>query len=78
MHRRDDFCEEGDRFNNGNGSLMRLAPIPIVFREKHEEAMKYSELSSRTTHNGTEAKECCRLLSFILTSLYKRTKPDAK
>lgn len=26
------YCEVGDQFNNGNGSLMRLAPIPIVFR----------------------------------------------
>jgi ADP-ribosyl-[dinitrogen reductase] hydrolase len=52
MDRREDFCELGDQFNNGNGSLMRLAPIPIVFRESKEMAMKYSEQSSRTTHNG--------------------------
>lgn len=29
-------------------------------------------MSSRTTHNGQEALECCRLLAFILIKLYKR------
>jgi ADP-ribosylglycohydrolase len=33
MHKQTPFCEKGDQFNNGNGSLMRLAPIPIVFRD---------------------------------------------
>jgi ADP-ribosyl-[dinitrogen reductase] hydrolase len=42
MRKQDEYCEEGDRFNNGNGSLMRLAPIPIVFRDNEEMAMKYS------------------------------------
>ena len=51
---------------------MRLAPIPIVFRNNIEDALYLSGLSSRTTHNGEEAKECCRLLSFILIRLYKR------
>lgn len=53
MHIQDDYCQEGDKFNNGNGSLMRLAPIPMVFRDRPDLAMNYSELSSRTTHNGT-------------------------
>jgi len=47
-----DYCKEGDRFNNGNGSLMRLAPISIYYRKNIEEAMEKSFLSSRTTHNG--------------------------
>ena len=28
---REDYTAEKDKFNNGNGSLMRLAPIPICF-----------------------------------------------
>ena len=51
---------------------MRLAPIPIVYRNNIEKAMEISGLSSRTTHNGLESKECCKLLSFILIQLYKR------
>lgn len=52
MHKQVEYCEEDDGFNNGNGSLMRLAPVPICFMENEEEAMRYSGLQSRTTHNG--------------------------
>ena len=52
MQKQEDFCEEGDQFNNGNGSLMRLAPVPLAFLDSEENAMKYSGLQSRTTHNG--------------------------
>lgn len=51
-----EFALEGDKFNNGNGALMRLAPIPICFLANEKDAMKYSELSSKTTHNGEESK----------------------
>ena len=34
-----DFCKPGDRFNNGNGSLMRLAPISIAYRKDIQDAM---------------------------------------
>ena len=47
-----DYCINGDGFNTGNGSLMRLAPISIYYRKNIEDAMKISFFSSRTTHNG--------------------------
>jgi ADP-ribosylglycohydrolase len=78
MYEQKEFCAEEDQFNNGNGSLMRLAPIPIAFRANEQQAMNISEGSSRTTHNGCEAKECCRLLSYILTSLYKNSNQDPR
>ncbi len=49
------YTDPGDGFNSGNGSLMRLAPIPIAFRNKPEEAADLSASSSYTTHNGVEA-----------------------
>jgi len=52
MHYPTDYCIKGDCFNNGNGSLMRLAPISIAYRKNIENAMEISMLSSRTTHNG--------------------------
>lgn len=78
MHRQQDYAEEGDKFNNGNGSLMRLAPMPVAFRANEEEAMEYSGLSSKTTHNGEEASECCRLLALILVRLIRRGDADWK
>ena len=29
--KREDYTAEKDKFNNGNGSLMRLAPVPLCF-----------------------------------------------
>lgn len=63
MHKPSDYCEEGHRFNNGNGSLMRLAPIPIAFRKHIDKAKEVSALSSLTTHNGIEAEECSKLMA---------------
>lgn len=50
------YAIEEDKFNNGNGSLMRLAPIPICFAGDISKAMDCAALQSRTTHNGDEAK----------------------
>ena len=60
------YCEEGERFNNGNGSLMRLAPSAIGYHDNLELGMEVSANQSRTTHNGDEARECSRLLARII------------
>ena len=44
----------------GNGSLMRLAPIPIFFVRDPEEAITRAADSSRTTHGAREAVDACR------------------
>lgn len=51
-----DYTAEKDRYNNGNGSLMRLAPVPMCFVNSPELAISFAEKQSRTTHNGDEAK----------------------
>lgn len=50
----------------GNGSLMRLAPVPIYFRNDFEEAVKYSGESSLTTHNNQMAVDSCRYFGGLL------------
>jgi len=50
----------------GNGSLMRLAPVPIFFHRNIEAAAHYSSESSLTTHPGPVAAEACKLLSYII------------
>lgn len=52
MEKQEPYTEPGSRFNNGNGSLMRLAPVPIAFRNSPEQASEYSSCQSLTTHNG--------------------------
>lgn len=44
----------------GNGSLMRLAPIPLFYSSDPEKAIYYAGESSRTTHGAVEAIDACR------------------
>ena len=65
-----------DSEDSGNGSLIRLAPIPIFYHKNMENALKYAELSSFTTHPGYHASEACRLLCYILVTAIERDKDD--
>ena len=44
----------------GNGSLMRLAPVPIYFRSDPERAIQLAGESSRTTHALPVCVDACR------------------
>ena len=44
---------------SGNGSLMRLAPVPMAYANHPEKSVEYSVKSSRTTHPAIEAVDSC-------------------
>ncbi len=50
----------------GNGSIMRLAPVPLFFAERPQEAIERSAESSRTTHGAREAVDGCQYLGALL------------
>jgi ADP-ribosyl-[dinitrogen reductase] hydrolase len=50
----------------GNGSLMRLAPIPLFFYPDFDQTIHFAGESSRTTHAAAEAIECCKLMASLL------------
>lgn len=50
----------------GNGSLMRLAPIPIFYFPDLQKILHFAAESSRTTHGTVECLEACLLFSEIL------------
>ena len=50
----------------GNGSLMRLAPVPMYFANDAAEAIIRSADSSRTTHGAEEAVDACRYFAGLL------------
>ena len=50
----------------GNGSLMRLAPIPLFLCGDPRQAIESAGLSSRTTHGATEAVDACRYFGGLL------------
>lgn len=70
LHR---FLQSGDPFSGstdpgaaGNGSIMRLAPVPMFYASNLEDAIYYSAESSRTTHGSAECMDACRLLGSML------------
>jgi ADP-ribosyl-[dinitrogen reductase] hydrolase len=49
----------------GNGSIMRLAPVPMFFARHAETALQAAAQSSRTTHGTAEAVDACRHLAAL-------------
>jgi ADP-ribosyl-[dinitrogen reductase] hydrolase len=49
-----------------NGSLMRLAPVPLFFASDIKEAIVYSGESSLTTHCAIEAFDAARFLGALI------------
>eukprot|EP00446_Apocalathium_sp_SHHI-4_P000873 CAMPEP_0177185978 /NCGR_PEP_ID=MMETSP0367-20130122/18394_1 /TAXON_ID=447022 ORGANISM="Scrippsiella hangoei-like, Strain SHHI-4" /NCGR_SAMPLE_ID=MMETSP0367 /ASSEMBLY_ACC=CAM_ASM_000362 /LENGTH=635 /DNA_ID=CAMNT_0018633227 /DNA_START=56 /DNA_END=1960 /DNA_ORIENTATION=+ len=52
--------------DSGNGSVIRLAPVPIFFHTDIDLAMRVSAESSYTTHPGHVASDACAFLGFLL------------
>lgn len=53
-------------YSAGNGSIMRLAPIPIRYATDAGRAMHFSGESSRTTHGAEECISACRYLGGLI------------
>jgi ADP-ribosyl-[dinitrogen reductase] hydrolase len=72
----DPFSGSTDPYTAGNGSLMRLAPIPMAYVNDLEQVAYLSGESSRTTHGAQEAVDACRLFGVML-ALALRGQPKA-
>ncbi len=59
------FSGSTDPHRSGNGSLMRLAPIPMFYYPDAEKAVHYAGESSRTTHGSIECIEACKLYAYM-------------
>jgi ADP-ribosyl-[dinitrogen reductase] hydrolase len=60
------YCEVDDPYAAGNGSIMRLAPVPMFYARDPEEAIRRSEESSRTTHGAWTCGDACRYFGALL------------
>jgi ADP-ribosyl-[dinitrogen reductase] hydrolase len=61
----------------GNGSLMRLAPVPLFFASNPKQAIHYAGESSRTTHGTEAAVDACRYFAgLIVGALQGRSKQE--
>ena len=77
------FEESGDPFSGstapdmaGNGSIMRLAAVPIFKRGNLAEAVRLSRESSRTTHGPEECLDACQVLGALLHHLIAGASKD--
>jgi len=60
-----------DTYSAGNGSLMRLAPVPVFYRDDPERAIALCGDSSKTTHGAVTAVDACRFFGGLLVSAVK-------
>lgn len=51
----------------GNGSLMRLAPVALMYGHDEAQLQDMAALSSRTTHAAPECLDACRLFAVALS-----------
>jgi ADP-ribosylglycohydrolase len=60
------FAGSTDEGKAGNGSLMRLAPVPMFYYKSPIEAIERAGESSRTTHGAQTAMDACRYFAGLL------------
>ena len=62
----DPYSGSTDPYTAGNGSIMRLSPVPMYYAKDLERVARYSAESSRTTHGAREAVDACRLFGMMI------------
>jgi ADP-ribosyl-[dinitrogen reductase] hydrolase len=60
------YAGSTDPYTAGNGSVMRLAPVPMRYARDLTQVEAFSAQSSRTTHGAQEAVDACRLFGVML------------
>ena len=62
----DPFAGSTDPMSAGNGSLMRLAPVPMYYAANAVQAIDMAADSSRITHQARESVDACRYFAGLL------------
>jgi len=60
------FSGSVDPHSAGNGSIMRLAAVPMYYAKDPEMAMQYCRDSSLTTHGAQECVDACKYLGALI------------
>jgi ADP-ribosyl-[dinitrogen reductase] hydrolase len=77
-HSNDPRAGSSDPMSAGNGSIMRLAPVPLFYAQADTETLLNNcELSSVTTHRAATALHACRLFGLLIrNALSAQTKEE--
>ncbi len=70
------LSESTDSYSAGNGSIMRLAPVPLFYSNNPHEAIETSGESSRTTHGVPAAIDACRYLGALIVGAINRASKE--
>lgn len=73
----DPFAGWADPRFGGNGSLMRLVPVPLAYARAPETAVRLAGEMSRTTHAAPEPVDACRYYAGLLVGAL-RGEPKAR
>jgi len=63
------YCGSTNPQDAGNGSLMRLVPIPMYYANDIDEAINRAGDSSRVTHGAETAVDACRYFSSLIVKI---------
>jgi ADP-ribosylglycohydrolase len=66
IHTGEPIAGSAERYAAGNGSLMRLAPVPLYFSADPARAIALSGESSKTTHGAKTCVDACRYFGALL------------
>jgi ADP-ribosylglycohydrolase len=75
-HTREPYCGSTDPHTAGNGSVMRLAPVPLFFARNPKEAVERAGDSSRTTHGARETVDACRYFAGLIVGAVQERPKD--
>ncbi len=66
-----------DDYSNGNGSLMRVLPVALVYRAApHAELIEYAHRASSVTHRTVRAHVACALYCLVASRLLAGSEPS--
>ncbi|MEG4802970.1 ADP-ribosylglycohydrolase family protein [Microcoleus sp. ARI1-B5] len=60
------YCGATESWTAGNGSIMRLAPVPLFYANNPLEVIDKSGASSRTTHAAATCVDACRYFGTLI------------
>jgi len=73
---REPYCGSTDPNTAGNGSIMRLAPIPLFFARRPLDAIERSGDNSRTTDGALTAVVACRYLGALIVGALNEVRKE--
>lgn len=72
----DPFAGPTYPYSAGNGSLMRLASVPLFYRHEPNAAIEHAAASSRLTHGEPRAVDACRYFALLLIGASRGVEKD--